>query len=130
MFQSLHKRLPLPLTLSPCAPPFPLSSLLLLCNMVLKYCIVIVIISLFIRLQLHVRADLQAYRPSRNIDYAWEGLTMTSTGIPAGTGRVVILSTRRVRVRLTVLCYGYGSGSKDAVPADLYLQRMASLWLC
>jgi len=31
------------------------------------------------------------------------------------SGRVVILSTGRVRV--TVLCYG--SGSEDAVPADL-----------
>src|SRR6218665_2163513 len=54
--------------------------------LVQKYCIVIVIISLFITLQL--RADLQAYQPSRNIDYAWEGLTMTGTGIPAGTGRI------------------------------------------
>src|SRR6218665_2222707 len=43
---------------------------------------------------------------------------LTGTGIPAGTGRVEILSTGRVRV--TVLCYGYGSGSKNAVPADLY----------
>ena len=36
---------------------------------------------------------------TRNIDYAWEGLTVTGTGIPAGTGRVEILSTGRVRVR-------------------------------
>ena len=36
-----------------------------------------------------------------------------------GSGRVVILSTGRVRGRLTALCYGYGSGSKTAVPADL-----------
>ena len=35
-----------------------------------------------------------------------------------GSGRVVILSTGRVRVRVTVLCYGYGSGSKISVPAD------------
>jgi len=48
-----------------------------------------------------------------------EGLTVTGTGIPEGTGRVVILSTGRVRARVTVLRYGYGSGSKDAVPADL-----------
>jgi len=34
-----------------------------------------------------------------------------------GSGRVEILSTGRVRA--TVLCYGYGSGSKNAVPADL-----------
>ena len=32
--------------------------------------------------------------------------------------RIVILSTGRIRVRITVLCYGYGSGSKTAVPAD------------
>src|SRR6218665_3250303 len=37
-----------------------------------------------------------------------------------GSGWVVILSTGRVRVRETIMCYGYGSGSKDAVPADLY----------
>src|SRR6218665_2343465 len=37
-----------------------------------------------------------------------------------GSGRVVILSTGRVRVRGTVLCYGYGSGSKNAVTAALY----------
>ena len=84
----------------------------------------IISISLFIRLQL--RADLQAYDPSRNIGYAWEGLTVTGTGIPGvldvcgyGSGRVVILSTGRVWGRVTVLCYGYGSGSKDALPADL-----------
>jgi len=44
----------------------------------------------------------------------------TGTGIPVGTGRVAILSTGRVQVWVTVLCYGYGSGSKNAVPADLY----------
>jgi len=44
-------------------------------------------------------------------------LDSDGTGIPADTGRVVILSTGRVRV--TVLCYGYGSGSKNDVPADL-----------
>jgi len=32
------------------------------------------------------------------IDYAWEGLTVTD--VPAATGRVVILSTGRVRVRV------------------------------
>jgi len=34
-----------------------------------------------------------------------------------GSGRVEILSTGRVWVRVTVLCYGYRSGSKKAVPA-------------
>jgi len=42
-----------------------------------------------------------------------------------GSGRVVILSMGQVRV--TVLCYGYGSGSKDAVSADLYWQFMQHL---
>src|SRR6218665_1234425 len=58
------------------------------------------------------------------MDYAWEGLTVTGTGIPASTGRVVILSTDRVRIRVTILCYGYGSGSKNAIPADLYIAAM------
>ena len=35
---------------------------------------------------------LQAYQPSRNIDYAWEGLTVTGKGTPVGTGWVVILN--------------------------------------
>jgi len=51
------------------------------------YCIVLIIVSLFIRLQL--RDDLQVYQSSRNIDYAWEGVTVTGTGIPAGKGWVL-----------------------------------------
>ena len=53
--------------------------------MVLKYGIITIIVSLFIRLQL--RDDFQAYQLSRNIDYAREGLTVTGTGVPEGTGR-------------------------------------------
>ena len=33
-----------------------------------------------------------------------------------GSGRVVILSTGRVRVRVAVLCYGYGSVAKMLYP--------------
>src|SRR6218665_3076712 len=44
-----------------------------------------------------------------------------------GSGRVVILSTGRVRVRVTVQCYEYGSGSKTAVPADPYCRPS---WKC
>ena len=35
-----------------------------------------------------------------------------------GSGRLEILCTGRVQVRLTIMCYGYGSGSKNTVPAD------------
>ena len=47
---------------------------------------------------------------------------MTGTGIPAGTGRNFEYGSGTVQV--TVLCYGYGLGSKDAVPADLYSIRV------
>src|SRR6218665_3387544 len=46
-----------------------------------------------------------------------------------GSGRVVIWSTGRVQVRVMILCYGYGSGSKNAVPADLYW-RYDQIWRC
>lgn len=37
-----------------------------------------------------------------------------------GSGRVVILNTDLVRVRVTVQCYGYGSGCRSALqPSDL-----------
>src|SRR6218665_3230267 len=83
MSQSLLNRLPLPLSIPPPAPPFPISSILLLCSLGVEYCIIIIIISLFIRLQL--RADVPAYQPNRSIDNAWEGLTVTGTGIPTGS---------------------------------------------
>src|SRR6218665_1391635 len=46
-----------------------------------------------------------------------------------GSGRVEILSTGRVRVRITVLCYGYGSGYSLVVVSFLPLGRfLASMF--
>src|SRR6218665_2132953 len=36
----------------------------------------------------YLHVDLQVHLPGRNIDYVMESLTVTGTGIPAGTGRV------------------------------------------